>query len=78
MLINPRKITLDDVIIRKFPEDNTFHMYIKSIGSYSSHSQTLEDQDPKLRVKNCLLLLDIMDETIPLEVLKKFSSINIY
>lgn len=78
LLINPRKISLEDVIIRKVNQDSTYHMYIKSIGSYSSHSQTLEDQDPKLRVKNCLLLLDIMDETIPIEVLLKFANIDVY
>lgn len=53
-------------------------MYIKSIGCYSALSQTLEDQDPRLRVKNSLLLLDIMEETVPEEVMRKYASINVY
>jgi hypothetical protein len=72
------KITFDDIILRKAPhQKDLFHLYIKSIYCYSAHAQMKENHEAKLKTKNALFLLDIMQETVPVEILDKYANMNV-
>lgn len=78
LLLYPMEISFDDLILQKCASNNElFFLYVKSIYCHSAYAQQKDGKELKLRVKNALFLLDIMQETVPMDVVEKYANINV-
>ena len=73
LLINPSLISFDDIILKVF--GNKFHFYIKSFESYNAYAYTTIE--PKLKMKNALLLFAVMNESVSPAMMRKYAGMNV-